>query len=69
LSQNTFEVRFIGPLRFQNVYHLNNCLMSEISDSQKVQGLANMAGNSSSQPNLAIFPVTIFEICGLALSC
>ena len=68
LSQETFEVLFLGPLRFQKISPLNDCLTSEISGSQKVQGLANMVGGAAVPSELGYFSLTIFATCGLALS-
>jgi hypothetical protein len=48
LSQKTFDVQFLGPHRFQNVYPLNDFLSNEISDSQKEQGLVKIVGGGDS---------------------
>ena len=44
MSQKTFECRWLGPIRFQNVHPLNICLTSKKSDRQMVRGLGRMAG-------------------------
>jgi hypothetical protein len=54
-SRMPLKFVFLGPLRFQNFYPLSDCLTSKISDSQNVQGLANMGGGVAFPSQIRLF--------------